>query len=335
MLHASKFLASAGLIGALGLGGVRGAGAADLGQVTYVGYNGSLLNVIEQTAIQKGFFENHGLDVQFVHAKSAAEMASALMGGSAQFGVLSPPTTVPLDEQGECFSYKSPNAASFFNVIARKGVDLPNLAKGYPDNLADMKGKRVGVVSIGGPGQSFVESLLAQAGMTGADVTFIATSGLPTSIAAIQQAQVDFLLSYPPIQQMLEPDDFVVVADLVNSKGDPLDHLIQSFSGTTCDYAQKNPQVVKAFCSGIWDAYDYANDPANDEGMAQVVAKMLTVGPEVARAIWQDYRAIVPSPVIDAARWQAQTPFLRKEGAKMPDYATRVDAACAVDDPRK
>lgn len=333
MLHAGRRIASAGLIGALGLAAAPG--AADLGQVTYVGYTGSLLNVIEQTAIQKGFFRNCGLDVQFIHAKSAAEMVSALMGGSAQFGVLSPPATVPLDEQGECFSYKSPNASSFFNVIARKGVDLPNLDKGYPANLADMKGKRVGVVSIGGPGQSFVESPLAQAGMTGADVTFIATSGLPTSIAAIQQAQVDFLFSYPPIQQMLDADDFVVVADLVNTQGDPLDPLIQSFSGSTCDHAQKNPAITKAFCSGIRDAYDYANNPANDEGMAQVVAQMLSVEPAMALAIWKDYRAIVPSPVIDEARWQAQAPFLRKEGAKMPDYATRVDAACAVDDPRK
>lgn len=306
-----------------------------LGKVTYAGFVGSLLNVIEQTAIQKGFFNKYGLEVEFVGVKSAPEMASALMGGSAQFGVLSPPVTVPLDAQGECFSYKTAGSANFWNVIARAGVDLPNLSKGYPASLADIKGKTVGVVAIGSSAEYFMTKLMAEAGLQRSDATLITTGGVATSVAALQQGQIDFLLSYPPIQQVLKPEEFTVVADLAKTDNDALENLVMGFSGTTCEYAQSNPKIVKAYCSGVWDAYDYATDPANADGMAEVVAQVLKVEPSVASVIWRDYHTVAPSPLITQERWNNQHAYLAKADMKMPDYATKVDQLCAVQDPRK
>lgn len=304
-----------------------------LGRVDFIGYIGSLLNVIENTAIENGYFKKYGLEINIVHAKSSTEMAAALMGGSGQMGMLSPSVTAPLDQQGVCFKYLAAGVGNYFNIIARKGIDLPNLAKGYPANLVDLKGKKVGIVAIGGPALPWLGSVLAEAGLSRDDVVYIATGGVATSVAAVQQAQVDFLMSYPPVQQVLDPEDFVMVADLVKIEGDPLDALVQSFAGTTCEYATQNPKVVKAFCSGVWDAYDYVTDPANFDGVSQIIAKMLKIEPDVAAAIWKDYHPMFSSPAIDEKRWLAQEAFMIEKDMKMPDYSSRVEAVC-VNDPR-
>lgn len=58
---------------------------------------------------------------------------------------------------------------------------------------------------------------------------------------------------------------------------------------------------------------------------------MLKIEPKVAAAIWEDYHLMFSSAAIDEKRWLAQEAFMIEKGMKMPDYSSRVEAACVID----
>lgn len=304
-----------------------GGGVEDLGSVTYLGFASSPLNTIERLAIEKGFFADHGLQVEFASALSGAEMSAALLGGSAQFGSTGLPATAPLVAAGECFTNLAAGPLGFYDIIAGADVDLPNKGESYPDNIRDLKGGRIGLNAVGTAAQLWTELLLEGAGVDPSEVTFIAVGGSSTAVTALLENQVDFLLSYPPNEQVLQPDEYQKVADLVNTPGDPLDNLLMTTMGTTCDYANENPEIVSAFCSGVTEAYTFANDEANRDEMIEFVGTILEVDPDAATEIWDQYAKIYAGgPVIDEVLWEEQQSFI-SEDTPLPTFGEAV-ASC-------
>lgn len=337
-LAISMVALSLGALSACGSGSADSAteaSSAKLGQVNFVGFEGSPLNTIERLAVKKGFFEDHDLEVKFVGASSAATMASALLGDSAQFGTVSLPVTAPLAQQGTCFQYDTAQFRNYTNIIAGPDVELEHQDEPYPANLKDLEGKKIGIVAVGTSQEAQMNRLLADAGLEPGDVTYVATGGAATAVSAFREGQVDIQFTFPPVQQLLKPDEYQMVADLLDTDGDALDPLIQAFSGTTCDYAKSNPEQVEAFCAGIWDAYDFVNDPANKDEMGSFMAEILDTDKALGDQIWNDFSTSLPSAGFDEESWDAQSAFLPDSSVKIPAYGDVVNPGCAVDDPRK
>ena len=299
-----------------------------LGSITYIGYEGAPLNLTEQVAIEKGMFAARGLDVTFVGVASGQQFASALMGGSAQIGVLTTPAAVPLIRQGQCFEFLTSGARTYYNIIAQPGLKLSHAHDPFPLNLLDLKGKTIGINARGTALESMTDAVLQQAGINPADVTFIATGGAATSVAAFRNHQVDVLVDFPIAEQLLQPNEYQSIARLSDiEKYNPIYKLTQVFSGTTCSYAKANPAVITAFCSAVGEAYRFVNDTANRSAVLDVVQKTLNINRSMAESFWQQYKASWPSPKIDAASWSAQK-ILLPSGTNLPSYSQYVSAAC-------
>lgn len=296
--------------------------------LVFGGYDGSPLNLTERVAIEKGFFGKHGLDVKFVGASSGQQMAAALMGGSAQFGVLTTTAIAPVIRQGQCFTYLASGARAFYNIIAQPDLDRPNAAKPFPENLVDLKGKRIAINARGTALEFMMNAVLKQAGIDPSEVTYIATGGAATAVAAFRNKQVDAAIDFPIQEQLLKSDEFVSVARLMDiEKDNPIYNLTQVYSGTTCEYAQKNPQVVESFCAAVGEAYQYLNDPKNSGEMLDLVQKTLGLDRGTTEAFWQQYKGVWPTPKIDTASWEAQK-ILLPAGTDLPDYNKYVSSAC-------
>ena len=299
-----------------------------VGAITYVGFEGAPLNLTEQVAIDRGYFAARGLDVKFVGAANGAQMVSALIGGSAQIGTLTISATAPLMKQGQCFQYLSAGARTYYNLIAQPDLVLPNANQPYPRNLADLKGKRVAVNARGTAMEFMMDAVLRAGGLTPADVTYIATGGAATAVAAFRNKQVDFALTFPIQEQLLKPGEFKYVAKLTEiAAANPIYHLTQVFSGASCDYVKKNPEVVAAFCGAVGEAYRFVNNPANKETVVAVVQKTLSIDKPTAESFWQQYGTSWPSGKIDAASWNAQK-ILLPAGVDLPPYNEHISSAC-------
>lgn len=299
-----------------------------IGSFTYAGYEGAPLNLTEQVAIDRGFFAARGLDVKFVGVANGGQMVSALIGGSAQIGTLTTSATAPLMKQGQCFQYLTSGARTYYNLIAQPDLALPNAGQPYPRNLVDLKGKRIAINARGTAMEFMMDAVLRQAGLTPADITYIATGGAATAVAAFRNKQVDVALDFPIQEQLLKPGEFKYVAKLTEiSAGNPLHHLTQVYSGATCDFVNKNPKVVEAFCAAVGDAYRFVNDAANKDAVVAVVQKTLAVDKPTAESFWQQYRSSWPSARIEPAGWEAQKLLLPK-GVDLPPYGQHVSSVC-------
>lgn len=74
-----------------------------------------------------------------------------------------PPLSWPLVKQGQCFKYLTGGLGNVADLVAQPDLKLPNLARGFPESIKDLKGKRIGVVA-GPGGQECALSVAAVAG---------------------------------------------------------------------------------------------------------------------------------------------------------------------------
>lgn len=293
----------------------------------------SPINVIERVAQEQGMFDEQGLEASFLEIPSGPDLASALIGGTADYSTGMVPVVAGAVANGECMTYLGAGQRSMYDVIASVDWDVSD-SDDLMERLASLKGAKIGVPAIGGVVQVAMSRLLADAGLTDTDVTYIATGGFATALPAFERKQVDALLAFPPIEQSLGADNFKLVANLRDDSAEnPWRDLVQGGPAVTCAYAEKNPEQVESYCSALWDSWDFVTDPANREAVGTSLAAVLKVDQADGETIWKDYSQTFPGLEFDQELWDAQQKYL-PEGVTMPDYDKHVYQPCAGGDPR-
>ncbi|HUZ75859.1 MAG TPA: ABC transporter substrate-binding protein [Stellaceae bacterium] len=133
---------------------------------------------------------------------------------------------------------------SAFNVVSLK--DKPIL------NLADFKGKTIGIIGIGGAADTYLEVLLAKGGLTRADVNVIAAGNNPGEVVLLKQGRLDAFMctldTAARVEQAGEPvvywstDKFIQMPGFVHV--------------TTRDIAEKKPDLVRRYVKAIKASVD-------------------------------------------------------------------------------
>ena len=312
------------------MGGSSGAQSVpSLGTATFTVFPAGIVNTPTSLMIQKGFLAKYGVTGKLSTLPSGPGIVASLVGGSTDFADTNPTLSWPLIKQGQCFKYLTTGLGNVADLVAQPDWKLPNLSKGFPDSIKDLKGARIGVVALGSATHIWVEMLLTQAGMSPKDVTFISVGGPSTSVAAFENKLLDALVVYPPIYQQLQKSPgWQMVANW--SKGNPpmLNNLVQSGIATKCSYAEANPQIVQAVCKAIAETYAYMVDPKNEAEMGAFNARNLGVSPADGVALWNQYKSSFHGIVFTQTQWEAQGVF-QKDGY-VPKYSDIVIPGCAA-----
>ena len=129
-----------------------------------------------------GFYRDEGVDVEISQIAGASKILEAVVGGSADVcgGVYE--QTLQMAAEGKsivCFIslLKSPN----FAILAAPGIT----------SFADLRGKSVGVSSVGSPSQSYLMYLVKNAGLNPSEVSTSTVGMGATAMAALERGQVD------------------------------------------------------------------------------------------------------------------------------------------------
>ena len=300
-----------------------------VGTASFTVFPGGLVNIPTSIMIKKGFLAKQGVTGNLSTIPSGPGIVASLIGGSTDFADTAPPLSWPLVKQGQCLKYLTGGLGNVADLVAQPDLKLPNLSKGFPESIKDLKGMRIGVVALGSGTHIWVNMLLKDAGMSPKDVTFIAVGANATAVAAFQQKLVDVILVYPPIYQQLQKSPgFQMVANW--SKGNPptLANLNQSGITTTCAYATANPKVVQAVCKASAEAYAYMMDPKNEAAMGAFASENMGVSPAEGLALWTQYKSSFNNIVFTQSKWEAQRRFLVDDF--VPKYSEIVIPGCAA-----
>ena len=300
-----------------------------LGTATFTVVGGGFVNTPTSIMIKKGFLAKYGVKGELLTLPTGPVIVASLVGGSTDFADANPALSWPLIKQGQCLRYLTSGQGATGDLVAQPDLKLPNLSRGFPESIRDLKGMRIGVVAIGSATQIWVEMLLKEAGMSPKDVTFIGVGVNASAVAAFQNKIVDVMVAYPPIYNQLQKSPGLqVVANW--SKGNPptLTDLVQSGITTKCSYANANPQIVQAVCKAIADAHAFMMDTKNEAAMGAYSAENMAVSQAEGLALWNQYKTSFHGIEFTPIKWEAQGKFMAD--GYVPKYSDLVIPGCAT-----
>jgi NitT/TauT family transport system substrate-binding protein len=251
----------------------------------------------------KGFFAAHGLDAQLVYFRSGAETTTCVVSGSCEFGALATEHVMQVRGQGLRVKAIVANMTdSPFTLIARKEVDLPGAAKGYPAVVRDLKGLKLGITGRGASTDFTLRFLLKEAGLDpDKDVTIIATGGVSTTVAALAKGDIQGFLGFEPIQSQAIYGLGIAkpVLDIRKGAGP---RLLQEYAYNSMvareEYLDANPETARRMVAAVLDTHRFLADPKNFEETVKISEKYFEgIDAKILRQILQDslkgYRPVI------------------------------------------
>lgn len=238
---ASPLMRGAGIASAQGLTSIKAAGVPEDSAVPVL------------WGIQSGIFRRHGLDVSLEAARSGAAIAASVAGGAYQIGKSSLAALIAAHVHGVPFVLIAPAAiydSSISTVALLVKADSPMRVP------ADLNGKTIAVSSINDVYEIATKAWVDQHGGDSSTMKFVE---LPvTAVAeAVATGRVDAAgIAVPELQQTLATGRTRVIGHMYD--GIAPRFLIQGWF-TTADYANKNPEIVRAFARGEREGAIYAN----------------------------------------------------------------------------
>jgi NitT/TauT family transport system substrate-binding protein len=198
-----------------------------------------------------GFYRQEGLAVTLSEIKSSSKTLDALQDGSAHVAL---GTTVPLQMAAEGRSIQG-----FLVIYSRMNTVLivSPAASGEVHRMADLKGRRIGVSSLGSGSQIFLNYLLAVNGMRPADVGAIGIGVGATSVAAMEHGEVDAALLVGGAINLLlgAHPGLTVLADTRTPEGSQRVFGRASFPGSLLvaeeSWLKANPDTARRFVRAV------------------------------------------------------------------------------------
>lgn len=204
-------------------------------------------------AADLGLFNKYGLNLEPILFRGGAESTHALNGGEIQFDVVSPQPHIAADLSGADIII----IGTYFNkhtysVVARAGIRSPQ----------ELRGKKIGVLSVIGLNQIVVAAALRHWGLDERSVTLVRAGGSRDRFTALQNGLIDATVLTGAFVDRAKAVGMPVLLDL----GDLEDSFPTVSLMTTRRLQSSKRSVVKSFLQGIGEAtYIFKNDPVVGE----------------------------------------------------------------------
>jgi NitT/TauT family transport system substrate-binding protein len=141
-------------------------------------------------AKQLGYFEQEGLDVTILPVNGSNEVAIQVSAGNADVGLASPADAIIGMQKG-----KDLEVQYFHNLYYQNIWPISVVDNSPVNSVKDLKGKKIGVLSMGSTGITFGRAYAKEAGLDPQrDVTFAPIGAGAQALTAIRQGVVDGLV---------------------------------------------------------------------------------------------------------------------------------------------
>ena len=150
-------------------------------------------------AERRNFFKDEGLDIEISDFAGGSQALKAAVGGSADVVSGAFEHTLLLQAKNQYFREFVLQGRAPQIVLAVSKKTMANYK-----TIADLKGKKIGVTAPGSSTSIMASFVLAKAGLTAKDVSFIGVGAGAGAIAALQSGQIDALANLDPVMTKLE-----------------------------------------------------------------------------------------------------------------------------------
>ena len=213
---------------------------------------------------EQGIFRKHGVNVEVINIRSGPQTMAALASGDIQVAYTIPGSVVSAATGGF-------DAAFFAGIVNKADGDF--IAVPSVRRAEDLKGKRVGVQSIGGGVWSMamlaVEHLGLEVGRDKLTVMIIGDS--PVLAQSLESGGIEATYLNYTHSRALKDKGFTVLLDLGKA---PIPY--QGLAAATRrSYIRQNPQVIDSLMRGLVETIAFIHKPSNKELVVRALMKNL------------------------------------------------------------
>lgn len=215
-------------------------------------------------AIEEGYFEEEGIELELVTGFGADKTMTAVISGSADIGFMGSEASIYTYNEGANdyvvnFAQLTQRAGNF--LVARE--EMPDFT------WEDIKGKNVLGGRKGGMPEMVFEYILKQQGIDPAkDVSIDQSIDFGSTAAAFAENQGDFTVEFEPGATNLEKEGKgYVVASLGTDSG----YVPYTAFSAKQSYINDNPEVIQGFTNALQKGMDYVQAHTPEE-IAAIIA---------------------------------------------------------------
>jgi NitT/TauT family transport system substrate-binding protein len=273
--------------------------------------------------VEKGFFKEFGIEPELVYFQAAAPIATALAAGQVEVGATG--LTAAL--------YNIVLGGEQLWIVADKGREWP----GYPlvgivvhkdlheaglRSIRDLKGRRIGITSLGSTFHFHIGNILEKEGLKLEDVKIVPLQAMAATVEALKGRQVDAILVPQPFPGAAEAQGF---GRILAWAGDLYPWQIATIFYAK-GFAADRPRAA-AFMKGYVKASRYYHDAvlaqrdgrpapgANYDEVVQITATYTGAKPEIIKIgfPYQDRNGrLLVADIERQIRWWVEHGFLKR-----------------------
>jgi NitT/TauT family transport system substrate-binding protein len=258
---------------------------------------------------EAGLFEKNGLNVQLVYLRGGTEAAQALITGDIPFAMMGGGAVIASNLAGS----GSVILAGIENAILFKLVTSKDI-----DSAEKLRGKKLGVASLGGSTYLATVRALQYFGMKANDVTILSIGSGPTRLAAVQSGSIQGAVFLPPETLIAKKLGLNFLLDL-GSLGVEFQNAVIA---TGKNVVEKRPETARRFVKAIVEGiHVYRTD--RDFGLRVLRKYLKTTDQEILEETYDFYSdKVAPKPYPTVKGMQAVLGDLASRNPKAKDAQT-------------
>ena len=247
-----------------------------------------------------GYFDDAGVEVELQHFNSGSRALQAVVGGSADIVAGAYENTVRMQAKGQ--------AMQSFVLFGRYPQNVLGIAKSQAANYkspADLKGKQIGITGPGSATQTFLNLILASAGLQPSDVTTITVGAGSTAVAGMKRGDLYAISNLDlAITELSMSGDITVVVDSRAEAGTKAVYGGDYASGSLyapAEFVTKNPEAAQAIANAMVRTLKWMAAAKPEDIIAKVPADFYQANPAVYRqALLNNLSSFTPNGLMPA-----------------------------------
>lgn len=208
-------------------------------------------------AIEEGYFQDEGLDIDVVLTSGANNVVAAVLSNDVNIGLCGPEATIYVYNEGE-----KDYIQTFSGLTKRDGQFIVSRKKIENFTMKDMVGKEVLAGRVGGMPELNFLNALKNSNIDKKDVNINTTVDFASLSGSFIGGTGDFVNLFEPNATMLEKMGFGYV---VGSVGELSGEVPYTAFNARKSYIENNQDVIKKFVKAINKGLKYVSDNSSEK----------------------------------------------------------------------